>query len=1010
MKNAFNKEIFREIKNTFDRFLAIFIIIALGVSFFAGIGSTGSKMRAVQDQYLTEQNLMDIRVISNFGLNDNDVKAISETEGIKQILATYNIDALAEQGGVSLLIKVHALDTQSGINKPLLLSGRLPEKNSEAVAETALLNKLGLRIGDIITLEGGNKTNILNSLRTKRYTIVGTVKSPYYISNLERGNGSIGSGKIDCYMMIPRENFTQEVYSEVFATVTGADEVLCFGDEYQDLVGDVTDRLKELEPIRAAGRAAEMTQKAYENVNRQIEIINNKRKETSAEFDATEARLAMTRKELDKLTEELAEKRNKATQSLAALKLARGRFGDGINEIDAALDSVYDTKSELLALPADFQNRDDGLSIAEQTASELESQRGALSLNLAEIGALISETEINLRLIEQSERQLLESRVQLDKQQAEFDDAKRQAEADLAEAGNELNRLKKDLDDIGEPDWYILDRESNAGFLSYREDSDKIQAIGRTFPLFLFLVAALICLTTMTRLVEERRIEIGTLKALGYGDMKILSKYVVYAVVPTLLGGVAGGYIGMILFPGIIMNAYAGLYTIPASNMYIDYTQWGTGILLGVLTTTIPAVLTCKNELNENPASLFRYKPPKAGKKTVFESISFFWKQLSFTYKVTIRNIVRYKKRFFMTVFGIAGCTALLLAGFGLRDSVKDLANKQFGQIFKYDMKVIFSDNAKQKEITYVSGFLAANPITWSGYAAKEKRADAETETGKSEKVTLIIPSDPEYFEKYILLKERETQTYIPLQENSVILNEKLAKLLNVSVGGEFTIRDGDDYTVTAVVTGICENYLNNYIYMHKNIYKSLFNEDAEYNAVFALLDPSASSKETAEFANSILDKKNVSSVTFTENVLEPFNRIIQSLDIVLFVIVLSAGVLAFVVLYNLTNININERIRELATIEVLGFRDREVSGYVYRENAILTAIGILLGFVLGYFLHLYLINTVESRLMMFSREIWRSSYLYALIITAAFSLAVNKITSLKLKKINMIEALKSIE
>lgn len=1033
-KNAFIKDITREIKNTYDRFLGIFVIIALGVSFFAGIGSTGTRMKTAQNDYFVAQNLMDIRVVSTMGLNKNDIAAIEGTEGVLSVYPSFNIDALVSNNGNTLLLKVHSidinLDIKKRVNEPSLISGRMPETVNEAVVEPALLKKLNIELGDTITLESGKKKDIRDSLKNQRYKIVGTVNSPYYIST-ERGTGGIGSGKIDCFIMIPQENFYQKVYSEAFLTVVGAKDIMCFSEEYMAVIDKVTDRLKELEPVRAKERAAEMTQKAYENINSSQNRLLTKQAEAEAAFGETEAALEAYKAQIESAAAELSQARGKAVQGLRDLTNIREKLCSGLLETEVGLDTINDAKIELKkniteldtaitvykngsaeyeAVYAARERLYESLNEIDTTEWDLERQREYLVDSIRETDAGKKELEASLLSITESEKQITENRLGYAESFMEFEEAKKSSVQEIEEAKKALLQAREQLNDISEPEWYVLDRESNAGFLAYREDTDKIEAIGRIFPLFFFIVAALICLTTMTRLVEERRTEIGTLKALGYGNLQIQSKYIIYAAIPTLLGGLAGGYAGMLVFPDIIITAYKNLYNIPGGRIVLNYSLWAIGILLGVFSTITAAVSTCSNEMRETPANLLRPKTPKLGKKTIFESFTLLWRSLTFIQKVTVRNIVRYKKRFFMTVSGIGGCTALLLAGFGIKNSIAGLIDKQFNRVLAYDMKVTFEDSAGIKDIEGVYGLLSVNPVIRGSAASHEKLIDACKSDGRPEKVTLIVPEETEELNRYIGLRERASQTPLYVRENGVIINEKLSVLLGISVGEEITLKDGDDKLIKIKISGICENYFNNFVFMHKDTYKELFGEEPHYNSVYTLLDSGATSLETASLANSILDKKKVSSVNFMESQQRQLDGVISSLNTVVIVIVVCAGALAFVVLYNLTNINISERIRELATIEVLGFRDKEVEAYVYRENVILTVVGILIGYILGYLLHLYIIRSVESRLMMFSREIWLSSYLYAMLITFGFSFGVNKITSIKLKKINMVEALKSVE
>lgn len=875
MRNAFDKDVYREIRNTAGRFMGIFAIVALGVSFYCGIGATGYDMKVTGDSYFIEQNLMDIRVVSSYGLNKKDIEAIGGVSGIREISPAYNIDAQVLANGNATILKVHGIDftvdENKRINNPLLREGRMPTKSSEAVVESNFLRLTGYEIGDTIRLESGKKRDIRNSLKTDLFTIVGIVRSPYYISH-ERGNGSIGSGEIDCYIIIPQENFTDELYSEAFITVAGANEVLSSGKQYEEMVDKVIKDIEAVGELRTNERFKQATVMSYAKLNEaEKELRNN-------------------------------------------LNNAYAQYGES-NEITESLESA------------------------------------------------LAETE----------------------------------------------KSRQKLDDLDEPKWYVLDRDSNAGYAGFSGDADKIEAIGNVFPLIFFLVAALVSLTTMTRLVEERRTEIGTLKSLGYDNFKIMSKYIIYAVAPTLLGGLLGGYAGMQLFPTVIINAYNTMYTMPVPITPVSFPYWAKGISIAVACTTIAAVFACLNELRATPANLMRPKSPKSGKRTVIERIKPLWASLSFTQKVTVRNILRYKKRFFMTVIGIAGCTALLMTGFGLRDSISDIVGKQFGDIYNYNMTVNFSDGAKNSNVSNVMKTLNASSAVDRSLIVRQKSMDAGIDEKADTAVTLVVPDDTQRFGDFIELRDKTTHEPIEISDGGVVVTTKLAKNFNLKKGDFIYIKDGDDKIAKTRVTDITEHYFLHSVYMSASTYKALFDEDVEYNAIFSVLANDDESEHN-KLANSILDKKAVTSVFFNRTTVNTFNNVIKSLNFVVFVLIVSAGALAFVVLLNLTNININERIRELATIEVLGFYDREVSDYVFRENFALTAIGIALGFVLGVMLHSYIMTTVETDNMMFGNQIKAPSYLYSMLLTAFFAWCVNMFLSGKLKKINMVEALKSME
>ncbi|MDR1440227.1 MAG: FtsX-like permease family protein, partial [Clostridiales bacterium] len=574
-----------------------------------------------------------------------------------------------------------------------------------------------------------------------------------------------------------------------------------------------------------------------------------------------------------------------------------------------------------------------------------------------------------------------------------------------------IESARESLGELDKPSWYVLDRDGNPGFSGYFEDAGKIEAIGKVFPAIFFIVAALVSLTTMTRLVEERRTEIGALKAMGFAGSKIMSKYLIYAVIPTISGGVLGGLLGMGFFPVAIISAYSMLYTLPEPLTPMNGSYWALGIALAALSTLIATLVACANELRTDPSTLMRPKPPKLGKGILLERVAPLWRSLSFIQKVTIRNIVRYKKRFFMTVAGISGCTALLVTGFGLRDSIDGMLVKQFEQINLYDMAISFADTATAQDLESVTSLCAKSEITRGTASVRHKSVDVGS-AGRDKSdisVNFIVPESPDAFPSYVQLRERQTQLPLQIGSEGAILSEKLARLLGVAVGDAFYIVDEDNARLEATVAGIAETYAQHYVYMSPSAYAALYGEAPEFNLVYVLFGKS-STEDFQALVGEILEKRSVATVLLTSTLMSVFSDVVGNLNFVVLILILSAAALAIVVLLNLTNINIGERIRELATIEVLGFFDREVSAYVYRENAALTAVGAGVGIVLGLALHFYIIMTAETDIMMFSRDVRPVSYLYAIALTALFSISVNMLTSVKLRKINMVEALKSAE
>ena len=657
----------------------------------------------------------------------------------------------------------------------------------------------------------------------------------------------------------------------------------------------------------------------------------------------------------------------------------------GINQINSGIETG---KQELETGKQKIQN----------AKKELQSQKSQLEKTKKSTYAQIESAKTKL---EEAKQEIATGEEELNKSKEEF-------EAKITDAESKLIDAKEKIAEIENPKWYILDRYANSGYNSFIQDTESIANIGKVFPIVFFVVATLISLTSMTRMVEEQRTQIGTLKALGYNKLQIASKYVMYASLACIIGGMLGMCVGFVLLPKIIWMMYEMMYQMTDISLSFNFEQGGIGLLLisiCIIGATIYAVM---RELIYTPATLMRPKAPKKGKRVLLEKIPFIWKRLNFTQKVTVRNIFRYKKRFLMTIIGIFGCTSLILAGFGLRDSIRHILPSQFEKVFRYDTQISLKNGLEneQKE-EYIKNL------------KQDERVNEVVETymksltviheSNEEEVQVIVPNQQEEIEKVISLNDVETKEKVELKENEICITDKAAQLLNVKVGDTVTLKNGDDEEKQVKISNIVENYISHYVYMSKSTYESLYGEEYSTN-VLLVQNKDISDSEEEALAKEIIEQKEVSSITRTSSMMSILDDTMVSLNYVVVILIVSAGLLAFVVLYNLSNVNISERIRELATIKVLGFYDREVYSYITRETILLTLIGIVLGLVGGYFLNYFILGTCEINMLRFAKIIKPMSYIYSALITVGFTIIVNIITYFALKKIDMIESLKSVE
>lgn len=595
------------------------------------------------------------------------------------------------------------------------------------------------------------------------------------------------------------------------------------------------------------------------------------------------------------------------------------------------------------------------------------------------------------------------------KGEEQYKSSKAKADKEIAKAKEKIDKGEKDLENIKKAKWYVLDRKSHYSYVDYGESANRIDALSKVFPVFFALVAALVCLTTMTRMVDEQRISIGTLKALGYGKGTIASKYIVYALVATSLGCIIGLAIGFTVFPMVVFNAYGLMYVLPPVITTFNIPLAVTISVASIAVTTLSAFLACYKELVETPSALMLPRAPKEGKRILLERIPFIWNKLNFSGKVTVRNIFRYKKRLLMTVFGIAGCTALIVTGFGIKDSIRTIVDKQFGVIFTFDMTVNLDKRASQKERDEALEYISKDNRI-SGYELMSRESGSLSfKNDQKKKISIVIPRDVKSIENFIHLQTLKNELHITIPYKGVVITEKVAKDIEAKVGDEIKIINSEDKEAKVKVTGIAENYLLNYAYISSNYYEELFSQPVEFNEVIASLKDTSKDFED-KLSREFIKEKGISNTSFNTAIKENFEDTIRSLNYVVFMMIISAGALAFVVLYNLTNVNISERIREIATIKVLGFYDNEVSAYIYRENIILTVIGTAVGLVMGIFLHKFIMTTVEMDNLIFGRTLDIKSFVISVILTFGFSVLVNISMYYKLKNIEMVESLKTMD
>ena len=805
--------------------------------------------------------------------------------------------------------------------------------------------------------------------------------------------------------------------------------------EYNSNLAKYNASVAELEKQAADAEAAINAEKAKLDLAHQGGMITDAEyaaamAELMARAQEGQAQLAAAKAQLDAAKAQLDAGAAQLSGARGQLNAAKRELDEAEKELDEAKAELDKGKKELADAKAELDDAERELADAKKELDDAKAELEDARIELADAQAELEQGEIDLRDgwaeynkgVEDLRQARADGRQELDDALAElndgereyadglreYEDGKAEADEEIADAQKKLDDAQAELDDVEECEWYVLSRLTNAGIVGYSQDSDRVGNLANVFPVIFFLVAALACLTTMTRMVEEQRTQIGSLKALGFSRLAIAKKYIGYAFSASLVGGILGLGLGCTLIPLVIANAFNIMYAIPALEFKPQVGLYVWAVLAAVACTTGAALWACLSTLIATPANLMRPRAPKAGRRVFLERIRPIWKRLTFTWKVTMRNLFRYQRRFWMTVIGIGGCTALIVTGFGLHESIFFILNEQFDHVFLYDATVGLDKDAGAQKLGAVEQYLTDSPWV-EDYLLTSQTLLEVSAGGPAQNVYLFAVDDQERFNQFIQLGHRLNDEPVTLTDGGVVITEKLSELLGVSVGDTITL-DDDGKRVEARIADITENYVSHYVYLSTGCYRELFGEEPEQDVMLLRYADGAGTAESDTVSSQLMTMDGVDSYSYIATLRDNFTDSMEAIDYAVVIIIVAAAALAFVVLYNLTNINITERMRELATLKVLGFFDREVTAYVYRENLFLTLFGIILGLVMGRFLHAWMVLTVEVDLVMFGRTAPPYAYVLAAALTVVFSVAVNIAAHFKLKKVDMVESLKTVE
>lgn len=1066
MKSMMKRNTFREIKKSFGRYFAILAIIALGVAFFSGLKITQSVMVHSADVYLKDLQFYDYRLVSTLGFTEENVEALAEKEDVRAAEGAISAEVLYKDAGENeRVIKMHSITEK--VNKLKLVAGKMPQSADECVVDSALFSEDA--IGTKLVLSDNNTADDLDKFAYKEYTITGLVQSPCYIQ-FERGNASIGNGRISGFSYLLKDGFAVDYDTEIY--IKFDEDYDIYSDEYDSYMDAKEADWEAYTKEQAEIRYDKMVKDAQDELDEKKEELEEKRAEAETELESAKQQLtdgeteisdgknqiASAKTELSAKASELqsgkdalsskAAELESASQQISgqesALAAKKAEYEQGLNAYLAAKQQVADKRSSLETAKAQLTEDTPGYEemLAQIEAgltevagaeaelntknAELEAAAGQLSSAESQLAAAKQQIEDGKNALAAAEAELTDGENQLaaaKEQIEEKEDQLEAAETELADgllqyqenqskfdeqmqdADDQIADAQSKIDEIEKPETYVLDRNTNVGYVCLKNDSGVVKGIANVFPVFFFLVAALICMTTMNRMVEEQRTQIGVLKALGFSEGKIMGKYLFYSGSAAISGTLIGYVLGIRFFPLVITTAYGIVYKMGGIYYVSDLPLALVSLTVAVLCSVGTTWLSCHKELKEVAADLMRPKAPKAGKRVFLEHVPFIWKRLKFLQKVSVRNIVRYKKRFFMMVIGISGCTALLVMGFGVRDSVVAVADQQYEEIQLYDIGVTLKDGKMPGEADLKSLDSVLEKENAAGMYAMEKTIDLVTDKG-TKSINMVAVENPDEVGDFISLHTKKQEPIAYPKEGEAVLSKKVAETYGVKKGDTILLRDSDNNEMSLKVTGICENHIYNYVYIAPESYEKQIGDVVFKNVYVSLPDEA----DIHEVSAALMKADGVTAVTVNSDMLNRISQMMSCMNYIVIIIIICAGALAFIVLYNLNNINITERVREIATIKVLGFYPKETASYVFRENMVLTAIGCGLGLILGKWFHRFVMGEIQIDMVSFNVQINAVSYLFSVLLTMGFAWIVNCMMTGKLERINMAESLKSID
>lgn len=988
------------------------MIIFLGAAVFSGLRNTPYTMAASADAYLNSHNYANLTYIATLGFSDEDVAKVRKLKGVKKVVPCYQFDALFAHKDGKSGVTVYSQEKyeKSMLDRPELLKGRYPKKENECIIDVNL-GKYNYKLGHTIELSNDNGT--------KTYKIVGIVNDPRYISNVDRGTNTLGDGTNSGFVEVLNEGARElglnkkvaelrnndHLYTSLLVDVEGTEKYNMFTSDYDNLIETVNTRVKSMLSEEMSDQYDQLTGDMQSQLDDAKKQYEEGYQEYKHNLDSFNSQISQGKIKLAEARIQFYEQKKIYLKKAAQVSNATQQAYNETKKIDQEIKVLHDSIKDTLR---NIKDKDSAQDAFTKILNDLNENLNNFNNKLQGVGQLL-EGRIQL---EKAQSQLDEAEAELNIQQSKLEVTENNAKVQLNAAKEQLDAAKAQIDQaqqqlnrIPKGVLYSLTKNENVGIVSYESYKQAIASIADVFPLIFFLVAALVSLTTMTRMIEEQRSYCGTLRALGYSKQDIIMQYIVYAFLATFFACILGILAGNQVFPRIIYFLFTYLmYGMNQSTVLVQ--KWSISlmtVLISVGVTLLATLSVCLQELVSTPSVLMRPKAPKAGKRILMERMPFIWKRLNFNQKVTMRNLFRYKKRFWMSVIGIAGCTALIMLGFGVKNSVSDIIPSQYEEVYKYDALIKLNSNVEdtKKVENKIKRIEGVHNLT----GAYRQNV---TVLGNSEDYysTMVVYDNADEIKNFINFNDYKTKKKIILSDDGVVISQKLAEKLGVKKGENMTFSyDNTKYTVK--VSNIVQQYVSHQVYMSKTFYENLTGTKSSASILYVDMNTKKSNIKTLK---NYLDHHNIGSMERLTASLDEFQQRMSSLNTIVAILSGCAALLCFIVLYNLTNINIGERKGEIATIKVLGFRRKEYCDYIFRENIILSLIGASIGMFFGYFLHRFVVLTVEMDNMLFIRTMPLYIYLIAFGMTVGFTIIINLAMRHILDQVDMVESLKSIE